>query len=312
MWVSIADQPQAHVTPQVGAWLILNYACNCSCKFCPVAGLGPAFKSLSDIQLAIDRAADSCSRDYIEFSGGEILLHPDLPEIVRYAKYRGFERIHFFTNGIDFSDESVCQKFADLGLNSVMVSVHAATQRTHETLMGGVKGGHNAVWTAIRNLSSVHVNVIVNSVVTTLNLHEIPQIADQCVSLYPAVKQFRVTYPAIEGRMSQNRDLLVSLDRAVEALYPLAVRNMPVEFRFELFPFCILGHQINSAIEWIHCKESVYFEEYCSMRYRRVIGRECVECSHIQLCHGLQEDYVKVFGIPKRHNSVIRDKGVDH
>ena len=277
---------------------MLNYVCNCSCVFCPATGLQPPFKRLDEIRAGIDRAASACSREQIEFSGGEILLHPDLPDAVQYAKIKGFRRVHFFTNGILFSDLRVCKRYTDLGLDSVMVSIHGATEETHEGLMRAPSGSYRAVWKAIDNLQMLGVGVTVNCVVTGLNIAEIPQLMEQCAMAYPSINQLRITYPAVEGEIVTRQELLVPFEEALEVLTPLSRCPESLNLRFELFPFCVLGSLTNLSVEWLSRHQTSYFEEFCSLRYRRVLGKECVECPHKTTCHGIQEEYIRRFGAP--------------
>ncbi len=58
----------------------------------------------------------------IEWSGGEPLLHPDLCEITRYAKGKGFTRVMLLSNGF-LLDQDKIEALNQAGLDDLQVSV---------------------------------------------------------------------------------------------------------------------------------------------------------------------------------------------
>ena len=60
------------------------------------------------------------------FQGGEPLLHPDIVELVRYAKSLGFYRVSMSTNGFLLTRELVAD-FERAGLDSLQISVDRMT-----------------------------------------------------------------------------------------------------------------------------------------------------------------------------------------
>lgn len=58
----------------------------------------------------------------VEFTGGEPLLHPDLPELIRHAKREGICRVRLISNAF-LLDEAKVEAFNAAGLDHLQVSV---------------------------------------------------------------------------------------------------------------------------------------------------------------------------------------------
>ena len=95
--------------------------CNLSCAYCN------EFDSDSDpiptdrLKQRID-AIKNLGAWAIEWSGGEPLLHPDIYEITRYAKGKGFTRVMLLSNGFPLCEE-VIEKLNEAGLDHMQVSL---------------------------------------------------------------------------------------------------------------------------------------------------------------------------------------------
>ena len=111
--------------------------CNARCGFCNYAldRAGAARASVS--REAALKALDIAARNhigYLLFAGGEPLLHPDLPEMVRRASELGM-RPMICTNGQLWTDDLI-RRLAQAGLRSVFMSVDAPDAARHEANRG--------------------------------------------------------------------------------------------------------------------------------------------------------------------------------
>lgn len=67
---------------------------------------------------------------------GEPLLHPQLGEMIRYAKNHGVIEVMFNTNGLALNDARI-RKLIDAGLDRILFSFDGATKETYEKIRVG-------------------------------------------------------------------------------------------------------------------------------------------------------------------------------
>lgn len=107
------------------AQLVVTRRCNLSCGYCNEYDevSAPVPKEL--LEKRIDKLADFGTW-FLEFTGGETLLHPDLIELVAYgARYKFHER-WIITNGYLLSPEIV-NRLNDAGLTHLQLSIDGVT-----------------------------------------------------------------------------------------------------------------------------------------------------------------------------------------
>lgn len=110
--------------------------CNLRCPFCATTfkNWGPykrGFLDLSLFERIIDEGADNglCS---VKLSlRGEPLLHPDIAEMVAYAKKRDIIDIYFNTNGMLLTEE-ISKELIDAGLDIISVSFEGYAKDVYE------------------------------------------------------------------------------------------------------------------------------------------------------------------------------------
>ncbi len=67
---------------------------------------------------------------------GEPLLHPQLPEMVAYAKRKGILEVQFNTNGFPLSEKKI-EELLNAGLDRIIFSFDGATKETYEKIRTG-------------------------------------------------------------------------------------------------------------------------------------------------------------------------------
>jgi len=114
--------------------------CNLRCSFCPNAQNKEIKKQYMNLKLyrkIIDEYAKYKRLLLLLLhKDGEPLLHPDLPEMIRYAKDRQAAKIvHFATNGI-LLNENKSREVIDSGLDDIVISIDAVKKSTFLKLKG--------------------------------------------------------------------------------------------------------------------------------------------------------------------------------
>jgi len=134
-----------------GATLFLEVTdrCNEYCLHC-YADAGPErtdVLSLDDIRCVLaDASRLGCS--IVQFTGGDPLLHPHLPECAIYARELGYEEVEIYTNGLHLSS-AMLERLAPTQ-PSFAFSIYSHDADTHDQITR-VPGSHRRTVAAIRH-----------------------------------------------------------------------------------------------------------------------------------------------------------------
>lgn len=112
--------------------------CNARCGFCNFAL--DKFDPKNGVNVTLQQAKDSIDifakneLTYLLFVGGEPMLHPDLNEMIRYAKFKGM--VPMLCTNASFLTPVNIEKLAEAGLSSCVISIDATTEKEHEDNRG--------------------------------------------------------------------------------------------------------------------------------------------------------------------------------
>ncbi|MHC4426364.1 MAG: radical SAM protein [Planctomycetota bacterium] len=178
-------------SPLFIAWQI-NSACNLGCLHC----CEEAGHSMPD-----------------ELSGGEPLLCPHIFDVCEVIRNNNIS-LKIETNG-EFIDEQIAERFADLKMRSVQVSIDGATAEAHESLR--LEGDWEKAIEACKHLLKRGVNTEIVFVPTKFNIHEGGDLIDLAYSLgvygvYTG-KTMRI------GRAAKNWDIICPSDQEYEKFF---------------------------------------------------------------------------------------------
>jgi radical SAM protein with 4Fe4S-binding SPASM domain len=191
----------------------LTERCNLRCAHC-YQGTGPAGQELSfpEITSVIEEAADMLEawrEAYgIDFSpsfhvtGGEPLLHRDLPSILEDMKKRQFA-VYLLSNGTLIT-ESWAGRLAALGVDGVQISLEGPGP-IHEDIRG--PGSFAAALQGAQNLVAVGVKVIFNTTLSRLNAASFPDLVPLSLSLGVQELGFARLVPSGRGEALLNQML---------------------------------------------------------------------------------------------------------
>lgn len=120
------------------AMVEITNRCNMRCPICFTdARVQAEDVGLDEIKVRLDNLLEVAGPIPLQISGGEPTLHPRLPDIVGYARRRGFINIELITNGIVISREpNFLNALVDQGLTAVYLQFDGLSRRTHQVLRG--------------------------------------------------------------------------------------------------------------------------------------------------------------------------------
>ena len=171
--------------------LELNNTCNHKCIFCishsPYSEIAKKIKPCvmkTDVVYEILEQAKSLGIGRKEvgfYTRGEVFLHEDFSDIVRYAKKLGFPYTYITTNGALAVPEKL-KAVIDAGLDSIRFSVNGAERKTYEAMHG--RDDFDIVLNNIKFLrgyldeNNININTSISFVVTKENKEQIPKMKE--------------------------------------------------------------------------------------------------------------------------------------
>ncbi|GAB4353012.1 MAG: heme b synthase [Candidatus Abyssubacteria bacterium] len=187
------------------AWEITR-SCNLACIHCRAsAQRGPYPNELTtdECKKVLDEIA-SFSDPIIIFTGGEPLLRRDIFEILRHGQSLGL-KMTMAVNGV-LLDEAVARKLLDHGIQRISVSIDGATAQTHDAFRN-VPGAFEGAMRGIAAARKVGLPFQINTTITKLNLHEIPDILNLAVELGAVAHHIFLLVPTGRGKELEEQEI---------------------------------------------------------------------------------------------------------
>ncbi|MEW6262547.1 MAG: radical SAM protein [Thermodesulfobacteriota bacterium] len=168
--------------PVLVAKIKLTWQCNLKCWFCslwrlPDDGSPPVLPPAGVESLL--RGLKTQGLKKVHFSGGEALLRPDFPEILRLTAGLGLQ-VNLTTNGTLLNREAA-RAMIEHRVHTVAFSLDAASEKKHDQTRG-VAGAWRLTWKGLETLRNKKAQkgrgpvVAVNTVVTRKNIEALPEL----------------------------------------------------------------------------------------------------------------------------------------
>jgi len=165
----------------------LTLACNLRCKLCFNTSGKPKQNELSTDE--VFGSLDSLRKVNVidlRFTGGELTMRPDWFDIMKYAQKLGFV-ISCNTNAIFDQGEGIPEKFAELGLDQVTVSVDGNSEH-HDKNRGN--GSFDRTLKNIQKMHDLGVRLRINTLLTKYSLDDYVYILEMARSYTDEVNFF--------------------------------------------------------------------------------------------------------------------------
>ncbi|MFA5358410.1 MAG: radical SAM protein [Patescibacteria group bacterium] len=168
----------------------LTLGCNLRCRYCFNSSGIPRKNELTtkEVMQSLDHLRQSNVLD-LRFTGGEITCRSDWFDILQYAKNLGFA-ISCNINAA-YHDDTVSEKFAQLDLDQVTVSIDGIKE--HHDLNRGV-GSFDRT---IKNLAGLHrggVRLRINTLVNKYSMHDIEYMLDLAAKYTDEINFFTIVF----------------------------------------------------------------------------------------------------------------------
>ncbi len=282
----------------------IGFACNNKCDFCVQGdkryryGPRPFDQMRADLEDGRRRGARG-----IVITGGEPTIHSNVLDVVSLAREMGYETVQIQSNGRMFSHLPFCEKAIAAGANEFALSLHGSTAETHEKLVRA-SGAFRQVVNGIRNLARLGQFVIMNTVITSVNYRELPDLARLMVGL--GVRQYQFAFVHILGTAAKNATWLVP--RKTDVM-PFVKEGLDVGLQAgvrcmtEAIPYCLMTGYEPYVAELIIPRTTVFdadmmLNDYTEYRLTegKAKGPNCRSCVYFDRCEGPWVEYPELFG----------------
>lgn len=280
--------------------VVLGYDCNLACTYCTISQeMRQRALPTQRVAKEIDRAAARGFRD-IAFTGGEPTIRNDLPQLVKYAKNRGFTHVKVASNGLRYAHAPYLDMLANCGVNQFHVSMHAFEDADYEATVQREQTAH-LKRQAIANLIDRNLDPIADLILkedTYRHVREwVIRLADQ------GIRQFRLWLVSLTDANKTNLHQLPKIplvaDKIREAFDVARERNLDV--RSLHIPRCFLpGYEDHVHHPGADLVTVVTPDDVFDLKNSRLTGgvkpQGCSGCKFFEVCPGLRADYIALHG----------------
>ena len=199
------DSPPSVPELRMVAWE-LTRSCNLACSHCRASaeqGPYPGELLTQEVLRVMDEIA-SFSKPVIILTGGEPLLRSDIFNLARHGTQRGF-RVVMATNGTLFTEEIV-KEMKDSGIQRVSISLDGPDAETHDAFRK-VQGCFEGSLRGIELLKKGGVEFQINTAITQINLHLVPDMLRLAVHLGAAAHHLFLLVPTGRGKELQDQEI---------------------------------------------------------------------------------------------------------
>lgn len=303
-----------------GAFIEIINKCNLKCIHC-YGGFDnqrSEYMSLENFKKLVDDLA-ALNVTSLELSGGEITLHPNFMDIIKYALSSDFGKISLITNGTNISDELLDIIAANKERFIIQLDLHGITDEYLEWFMGG-KHLLDYIKKNIIKVAKVTTLFRVATIVTRKNLYQLADIADWVYGC--GVRIFGVSLVVPMGRALEcgEEDLFLTPEEAyifkdivekIQTKYPNFISviednperkncgclsnsvgikpNGDIKFCGMDNGSCFsnsIGNVLTGSIESIYKQHKTFFKALAVTQAPQPDGDVCQECEHLYFCSG--------------------------
>ncbi len=270
--------------------------CNQKCRICS----NPEREATLTLAQAKAMIDDFVARGYdgVILTGGEPTMHPQLPDILSYAKSKGIHA-RLITNGQRLCDLDLMREYAARGMDHLHVSIQSPDPKVQDFLTC-TEGSLGRALQTLQNAGTLGINVDVNTPINHYNASQLDALVRLIVDRFPHVHHFvwNNLDPSM-NRAAQNPDVIhrlwefeVPLSRAMQFL-----ESTGRTFRAEKVPLCYMAEFAYASTETrkiVKGEERIvrFLDEKGMVRetlFQHGKGEACRICRFDPICAGLYD-----------------------
>ena len=288
--------------------IFMGYKCNNKCIFCcnDDKRSKNLEKTTSEVKDDV-KSAKKSGTTYIEFIGGEPTIRTDFIEILRFAKYVGFETIMFASNGRALSNLDFAKKILDSGVNHIVFSIHGHKKEIHDALTK-VPGSFEQTIKGLENVKSLGLTDIgSNTTIVKQNYIHLEDIGSFIYDLGIRNSEFIFVDPTNGAPKYRFEELVPTYGEVspyVNGLLEFGKLNEIEHWHIRYYPLCFIDEKYHDMVSELH--EQKFFEtkhlapdfvnrDYLFSRKNdsKIKLEKCKKCVYCSVCEGYWKEYVR-------------------
>lgn len=280
--------------------------CNMNCLMCYYSHLGDLrlqkWANYNDLIKIIDQGK-SIGCDYIEATGGEPTLYPEITNLVKYALTHGM-KMCVITNATTGSDKALALKYS--GIDDFLISWHGS-EKVHD-LICQMPGARKKQYEFINTLKTNNMSFRFNCVMSKFNESEIMHIAQEMAYHKPRIVNFIHINPHHgcwadkEKTLNILPDINVIEPKLNKAIEYLESKGIGVNVRY--YPMCRISEKYRRCIcNVLHVSYDPYEWNYArslnaeanrkwsieNSKNQEEKGEPCCRCTLLDICGGINK-----------------------
>lgn len=275
-------------------YIQITRLCNQKCRICSNPEID-ATLSFHKVKSLID---DFIERGYhgIILTGGEPTLHPQLTDIISYAKNHQIH-VRIITNGQKICEENYLKKLINSGLDHVHISIYSHLEKIQAFISENSESLKN-ILKAIENIGKNGITADINVAINHYNADHLHILARFIRNRFPFIKHF--VWNNLDpnmNRAAQNPDVIPKLWE-FEIPLALAMKELTQDkctFRAEKIPLCYMDSFAHCSTETrkivkeeeriVHFLDHKGMIKQTNWKYDKAPG--CQICTLNSICAGL-------------------------
>jgi len=282
--------------------------CNNHCPMCSNTGEPGLFFHPTEELLRRAAFLKRCGFARVVVTGGEATIHPGFWTVIERLAEDGIAW-DVNTHGRTFSRPGFAQRAVTTGLQRAIVSLHSFDAATDATIFGADENAHFETVTGVDRLLEAGVRVMLNCVLTQLNLAQLHDYLREGARRYGRRVAFKFVFPSTGGKGGQWPSIATlrydDVRLPVRHLRQLAT-ELDLRLFLESFPNCIVQDPTSANLGRSGFGETHYLDDASgdriyAMRHIEAelsaYGDGCRRCAALSRCPGVARSYAQRYGV---------------
>lgn len=289
------------------SYIELTNECNQNCLFCNRPREKLFRLSTIEAKKIIDilKKKTTC----LIFTGGEPTIRDDLPELIKYAKEVGIERVEIQTNGVRLADKKYLKKLRDVKTDMVNLALHSHIPEISDRLTN-TPGSFKKTIKGIKNVIKIHLPIEVAVVITKENYRYLLEYVKFVKANFGnSICSISFKFVRPDESAWKNKWVIPKYSEAEPYIYRAFeyCKSNKINFNTELFPLCYMQGYEEHSIEFMRIIKNISFNTVWQGNIFRKESQkfidnfqtkapQCKICWLKEACPGIRKNYVKIHG----------------